>query len=396
MQRSGANILFVMLSGKGHLNPSFGVARRLVERGHRVCYAGARDAEEYTRAQGFEFVLLSEHPLVESFMGRPEERAKEPTLGGAPIPLQSYLEFFKGEMELLIRKVRPEMFVMDCLLPNVELIIQLLKAYGLPHLLVSPFLLANSKYNFPSNRERVMVLCPPEFNFPQSQVKAEHQHVEASIDLMRLSPAFPWESLRVESRLIYCSLGTESYILSPGTRRAFYLNVMEAAVQRPDWQWVVSLGVNPAEYEFESVPPNVLLFQQVPQLDFLKRASLMLTHGGLGTIKECIYFGVPMIVFAMDRDQPANAARVAYHNLGISANIETTSGADLLAMIARLDENPVYRTGVARMKEIFRRHEEAGRSVQIIEGLLDAAAARPSAVSERAAPRVNTTTPTAE
>jgi len=61
-----------------------------------------------------------------------------------------------------------------------------------------------------------------------------------------------------------------------------------------------------------------------PQLAMLSRASVMITNGGLGTIKECIWSCVPMIVLPCSFDQPGNAARVVYHRIGFHDSIQIT------------------------------------------------------------------------
>lgn len=69
------------------------------------------------------------------------------------------------------------------------------------------------------------------------------------------------------------------------------------------------------------LPANVHAFSYVPQLKVLASADLSINHGGIHTIHECIYFGVPMLVYSGKRsDQPGCAARVHYHGIGLMAD----------------------------------------------------------------------------
>lgn len=83
--------------------------------------------------------------------------------------------------------------------------------------------------------------------------------------------------------------------------------------------------------EFDKVPTNVFLFNQVPQLDLLRNCDMMITHGGLTSIKECIQQNVPMLVYPINRkfDQNGNAARVYFHNLGLRGNISSDSSENI-------------------------------------------------------------------
>jgi zeaxanthin glucosyltransferase len=56
-----------------------------------------------------------------------------------------------------------------------------------------------------------LVLCPREFTeFSVPSEGGRYHHVEPSIDLSRREPDFPWEWLRQDAPLIYCSLGSQS------------------------------------------------------------------------------------------------------------------------------------------------------------------------------------------
>jgi zeaxanthin glucosyltransferase len=104
---------------------------------------------------------------------------------------------------------------------------------------------------------------------------------------------------------VFCSLGTQSYRI-PGAPR-FFSEVVAAAASQPDWQFVVALGSRWSTDAFRSAPDNTLMVPFAPQVHLLQRSSLVITHAGLGTIKESISFGVPMLAFPLLYDQPGMA-----------------------------------------------------------------------------------------
>jgi len=93
----------------------------------------------------------------------------------------------------------------------------------------------------------------------------------------------------------------------------------------------------------------------------------MITHGGPNSVKECIYFGVPMIVFPLWFDQPGNVARVTYHGLGLKGDFKKISQKELQGLIEEVTSNPKYRERIKAMQKYFMEIEEAKPSVKLIE-----------------------------
>jgi UDP:flavonoid glycosyltransferase YjiC (YdhE family) len=60
----------------------------------------------------------------------------------------------------------------------------------------------------------------------------------------------------------------------------------------------------------DEIPDNVLLCDNVPQLEVLKRADLFISHAGMNSTSEAIKYGVPMICIPLNGDQPLVASRV--------------------------------------------------------------------------------------
>jgi UDP:flavonoid glycosyltransferase YjiC (YdhE family) len=96
----------------------------------------------------------------------------------------------------------------------------------------------------------------------------------------------------------------------------------------------------------------------------------MINHGGLGAVKECILFGVPMIVFPCRWDQPHNAARVVYHGLGVRGNINDASVEQIHSLIDVVDKDPKFKSRIDAMSKTFHEIENSGRGVQMVESIL--------------------------
>ena len=95
---------------------------------------------------------------------------------------------------------------------------------------------------------------------------------------------------------------------------------MAAGSVRPDWQILIAAGHLDEAFAQNVNPPNVRVLRWVPQDDVLRRAAVMITAGGSATVRDCLYFGVPMVVVPLWGDHFGNAARVVFHKLGYSVH----------------------------------------------------------------------------
>ena len=181
----------------------------------------------------------------------------------------------------------------------------------------------------------MLILCPREFvEFRGSKPSIDYHYTGPSIDPQRKEPEFPWERLDAERPLVMFSLGT--MVIQSEQARRFHQSVIEAARRRPRWQFVVATNQWKEETPGQA-PANLVAVKHVPQLQMLRRASAMVTHGGFNSVKECIYFGVPMVVLPVQYDQPGMAARVVHHGLGVRAAINELTPDTLVPL---LDEVP--------------------------------------------------------
>ncbi len=211
-----------------------------------------------------------------------------------------------------------------------------------------------------------LVAWPRQLDFPAVDRPGRH-YAGSMIDLDRQEPDFPWD--RVDERpLIYCALGTlkwhgtEAYTL-------FFRVVLDVAATKPNFQWVVSLGDAVSASDFTSIPSNVVLVKQAPQLALLQRSTIAIVHGGATTVKECAYFGVPMIVFPLGYDHPGNTARVVFHGIGVRANFRDLTAEKLSALVERVEKDSFIRSEARVLRDALR--VDQMRAADFVESLIN-------------------------
>ena len=375
-----STIMFIAYPETGHLNPTFRVAKMLKSRGHQVYYLSIPDFECYINSQGLNCITIFNDLCPKGFLSKQASRgvANFSALLTEAKRLGQISHFDPvAQIVDATDKFRPDLFIIDLLLPDIA---KIMKQYSIPCVLLNtqfynPWIEESAAYE-PLIDLPELVLCPQEFDFPGAQRKRDCYYVEASIDLDRNQVPFPWEQISKDRPLIYCSFGSQSHLI-PDSNQFFHM-LVDAIAARDKWLLVLVIGAILSPDEFEPLPPNVIIVNTAPQLELLKKASIMITHGGFNSIKECILLGVPMIVFPLIRDHPAIAARVVYHGLGIRGKFQGTSIEQIQAFIDQIDQNPAFRIRIEWMAERFREMENSMPSVRIIEQTLQQSVVKPN------------------
>jgi len=418
-----ARITFLLEHEEGHLNPTFRLARRLAARGHSVAYMGLADGGNYVRSQGFDF-----HPILEklvpagSFRTQREVAQTVPGAGDSgaemlrvtqevgtlSIYYRTWLGMLAGDeaLDRVMRDLRPDLLLLTSFMAPHALLLRY--RYGMPIVLLTPMLRTYAKSRYPEMlgdmlvelggaagdfvelvqradpgvRQmediaarmlafREVILCPVDLEVPAERHDHEPEvhYAEASVDLERQSErAFPWDLLDPERKLLYVSLGSQTYRADRERVTAFLRATGEAFVGRPDWQVVIATG-GLLRAEELAAPAGTVVAGWAPQLDLLRRARVAITHGGLGTVKECIFFGVPMCVFPLSHDQPDNARRVVHHGLGTRGDLGAFSPETIYHLVESADD-PAVHASVERMQRRFVEVEASGAACRLIEAVL--------------------------
>ena len=224
--------------------------------------------------------------------------------------------------------------------------------------------------SFPN--QPTLYFSAPEFDFP-NDFPNRSWFVGPRVEIGRLDALADDDADRVrrwleegrdnEDRpLIFCALGS---LLS---KPAFCKAVLAAAEKRRDWRVLLTLGRRLDTDSLGAIPENALVVNYAPQLDVLAHADLMLTHGGASSIAECVIQGVPMVVYSGEvMDQNGNAARVAYHRLGLRRDIRHATAARIEQAIEAALADAGLHDAVARMRKVFSAHLDSPRLFELLE-----------------------------
>ena len=137
--------------------------------------------------------------------------------------------------------------------------------------------------------------------------------------------------------LVYVSLGTLH-----NDSLAFFKNCIEA-LKNTDYEVIMSIGKAVKIEDLGALPNNIKAYPFVPQLHILKHASAFITHGGMNSLNEGLYFGVPVIVCPQQFEQAFNGRRL--QKMGIAKTLEdsTPSAAKIKAGVTAVIGDTVMK-----------------------------------------------------
>lgn len=401
-----ANIAFLIDIEQGHIISTFSLARKLKARGHEVYYLGLADTEEMIRKQGMEFrpFLQDLMPLGSAAKVRAQYLKDEQHTRDFNEKHLFYLRpLLQGQMlDSIIQEIKPAVVLVTSRFFEA---IAIRYKYNLPVVLLNPMirtqprreacqLVVEQLIEVPGALDLVdvlesagvkirnfadvanLVLSMPELTFlPKAFELPDHVedelvfYIGPEIDLERAEEPFAWDQLSPDLPLIYCSLGSQLDMKDEVSRR-FIRTLIDAVAARPEWQLILSLGSRMEPEEFMPVPSHVFLSRWAPQMQVLSRARVMINHAGIGTVKECIVNGVPMLALPLMRDQFDCAELIEHHGLGLCGDIERITAEELSSMLEQLINDDSCRARVNAMREEFRRVDAMNMGVNLIEKVL--------------------------
>lgn len=372
-----SRIVFFCIPAQGHTNPTLGVVRELVTRGHEVLYYSYNMLREKIEAAGATFVACDEFDAEQHLT--PQEGARI----GSDLALSTRVlvdttlaldEMVCAEME----RLRPDCIVADSMAVWG-------KAVALK--LGIPFVSSTTTFAFNQHSAKVMKQGPKELLsmvFSMGKVSRQIQRlqdrgypVKNILDIVSnddqtdtivyTSPQFqPYsetfsekyafvgpsirpaqnEIQKTGEKLVYISMGTVNNDMLP-----LYRNCIDA-LRDTGYQVILSVGDQVDISQFGKLPEGIAIYSSVDQIAVLEKTDVFLSHCGMNSASEGLYFGVPLVMLPKTTEQSGVAARVAQLGAGISLK-KTTPQAIRQAIDTILME-PQYRENAARIAEGFR------------------------------------------
>ena len=216
---------------------------------------------------------------------------------------------------------------------------QLHDRYGLTPLRITDPFIAAEALN--------VVTLPRAFQPDADTLDERYVFVGPSISPRSDASGFPPVQLTGKPTL-YVSLGTV-FNANPE-----FFDACFDAFADSEWRVVLSAGTRMDPSTLVRIPDNFLVRPHVPQLEVLEHTDVFVTHGGMNSVMEAIYYGVPMVVVPQQPEQAMIAARVAELGLGVALESGKITADALRDAVTTISGDPGYRSCLAHMQQAAR------------------------------------------
>jgi UDP:flavonoid glycosyltransferase YjiC (YdhE family) len=379
-----AKILWLNWSGGGNLPPSLGIARALRERGHSVAFAGRPEMVPRVERAGFRAIELTR--AYEQVDRYPQKwLPKAASFLSSPATAEQVRE--------LVAEETPDLVVIDAMFPaalaeadRFECRVVVMCHTGLYRLLepwrkiLGMIVGLRAEAGFPPlpsdldalwmQRDRVLVStletldgAPGGLAHPE-KIRYVGPVLERERHGARV--ALPWRD-DDPTPLVLVGFSTAP---EQGSVAKFQ-NAVDALAALPV-HGVVTVGdsLDPAALK---PAQNVVIFATADHDDLMRRAALVVTHGGHGTLMRALTHGLPMVVIpGMAHDQAPNAAAAQDWGVGLALPGDACAPAMRAAMEEVL-ASPAYR----------KKAQAISRRLAGIDGASNAAGEVEAVLSER-------------
>ncbi|PUA39022.1 glycosyl transferase [Paenibacillus elgii] len=395
-----ARVLVVITPAEGHVNPSLGLVKQLTDNGEEVVYVCTEEYRSRIEQTGAE---LRTYPFPEDAFSH------DPAL--KPAEYKHPYQFVYMMVGGIIRKIVPEVLrvtvdetfdylIFDSLMGWGGTIIA--EKLGIPAVCsIASFAFVEplgTEQDMDENRKDVKELYEATMKLTRQLADEFQVRVPAMNEIVRHegrlklvytsrhfqpqaeklddsfiftgpsivprqdAPPFPFEQLRARhQQTVYIAMGT---ILNKALD--FYKLCFDAFQDLPV-TFVVSSGKHTdMEPLMDRIPANFIVQPYVPQLEMLQHADAFITHAGMNSTSEALYYNVPLVMIPLTSDQPLVAKRVQELGAGITLDKNNLTPVALRAALVEVLGNPAYRQQAQVIGESLRQAGGYKRAADVI------------------------------
>ena len=365
-------IAWFCIPAHGHTNPALGVVRELTSAGHRVYFFSFEMFREKIEQAGATFIGCDGYDFEMEDKGNADRVGKDKVFA-TELLVSSTLALDEMTTKK-VEEINPDLVVSDSVAFWGKLVAM---KHNLPYV-SSTTTFAFNRYSAKYMKETPwdiakMLFSMPRINKQIQRLREKGYPVRGLLDIVQndndtntivytskyFQPCsetfsdryhFIGPSIRpvmhpfkkTAEKTVYISMGTVNQ------NREFYRNCIHA-LGGADWQVIISMGTNTEH--FEKIPENIQIHQSVDQMAVLSIADAFITHCGMNSVSEGLYFRIPLVLFPQTPEQGAVAKRT--EELGAGIQLKSISEEDILQALKSVLYEPDYKNNAIRISDSF-------------------------------------------
>ena len=370
-------IVFFCIPAHGHTNPTLGVVQELVSRGHQVWYYSYHAMRDKIESAGATFVPCEDYDMEQRLLPKDAARVGKDLAFSAKILVETTLAL-DDKVCADMERLKPDCIVADSMAVWGKAVALKL---GIPFV-SSTTTFAFNQYSARIMKRSVVELFKMAFSMPKitKQIKRLQRRgypVKSILDIIQndnnthtvvyTSPqfqpcsetfsdkyAFVGPSIRPaadriekkKDKLIYISMGTVNNDMMPLYKRCL------SALADTDYQVIMSVGDFVSIEAFGKLPENISVFSQVDQIAVLQQADVFVSHCGMNSVSESLFFGVPLVMLPQTAEQRGVAERV--YQLGAGIKLIKADRSSIKNAIEEIFADGAYKQKAAEISVGFR------------------------------------------
>lgn len=380
-------IVFFSIPALGHTNPTIELVSELVNRGNQVWYYSFNEYREKIENAGAKFVscddaLLKLPPRYEKELGE-----NISTLFEMVLDLTIELD---NKVCKELKEINPDCIVSDSMSIWGKLFANKL---NIPHIcstttfafnkhtvkMMKPSLneVCSMMLSINSINKKIKILSQKGYdidNFVSLFLndtdtntivytsKEFHPMVETFSDKYYfIGPSIPSVNLEPKDKKrkkVYISLGTVF-----NNNAKFFKNCIKA-FENIDIDVVMSVGNNINIDDLGYIPNNFKVKNHVNQLEELQDTDVFLTHCGMNSTHESLYYNVPMVLFPQQSEQKMISKRIA--DLGAGVILKRNHCNNIKNAVMDVINNDLYKLKASEISQTFKNADGAKVAVDNI------------------------------
>ena len=365
-------IAWFCIPAYGHTNPTLGVVRELTKAGHQVYYFSFEMFREKIEQAGAVFISCDGYDFEMEDKDNADRVGKDKAFA-TELLVSSTLALDEMTTEK-VEEIKPDIIVSDSVAFWGKLVAM---KHGLPYV-SSTTTFAFNRYSAKYMKESSwdiakMLVTMPKINKQIKRLREKGYPVKGILDIVQndndtntivytskyFQPCadsfsdryhFIGPSIRpivdpIEKKAektVYISMGTVNQ------NQEFYRNCIHA-LGETDWQVIISMGTNTEH--FDNLPENIQVHETVDQMAVLSIADAFITHCGMNSASEGLYYQVPLVLFPQTPEQGAVAKRT--EELGAGIMLESISEEDIMHALTEILTDRTYKDNAIRISDSF-------------------------------------------